>query len=108
MADYMKKPCQHCPFRHDVKPFLRPKRGEELAYATQNPYNTFPCHKTTEYDEDCDDGTMVETERSKACFGFLQLQINEAGVRIPKGFVWSELIYEDPWAMTYAYNNQKS
>jgi hypothetical protein len=50
----MKKPCQHCPFRRDVKPFLRPGRGKELAYHAQNPYNSFTCHKTLEHDEEGD------------------------------------------------------
>lgn len=73
----MKKPCQHCPFRRDVKPFLRTARAEEIAYAATNPYNSFPCHKTTEADEDGSE--MLETENSKQCAGFLTLMANEHG-----------------------------
>jgi hypothetical protein len=77
--DFMKKPCQHCPFRRDVKPFLTNERAEEIAYAATNPYNFFPCHKTTEYDEDGDSGEMFTTEDSKECAGFLTLMVSETG-----------------------------
>lgn len=63
----MKAPCKHCPFRSDVKPYLTPHRREELAYAAQNPYNSFPCHKTTVSDEEFggEGEGMVATEESK-------------------------------------------
>lgn len=63
---FMKQPCKHCPFRMDVKPFLTPERGIELAYHAQNPYNSFPCHKTTVSDEEFgEEGVeMVCTEHS--------------------------------------------
>ena len=32
---FVKKPCQHCPFRRDVKPFLTPERAEEIAGAKE-------------------------------------------------------------------------
>ena len=107
---YMKKPCQHCPYRSDVKPFLHPSRGEELAYHTTNPYNSFPCHKTTVSDEEFDgDGDeMVETENSKQCAGFLTLMATECGEdRLPKGFVPSyDVCYTDAWDMTQAYDEE--
>ena len=103
MGDYfMKQPCKHCPFRRDVKPFLTPARGEELAYHAQNPYNTFPCHKTTEYDEDSDDGEMMVTAKSKECAGFLTLQINE-GADCPEGFEPSAEVYADVYEMIDTY-----
>lgn len=77
MSDwFMKKSCDHCPFRRDVKPFLHPERGEELAYHAQNPYNSFPCHKTTVNDEEFggDGSEMVAVETSKECAGFMALQ----------------------------------
>lgn len=84
---YMKKPCEHCPFRKDIKPFLRAKRGEELAYHAQNPYNSFTCHKTTVPDEESEESEMLVTENSKECAGFLTLQIIENGEECkPKGF----------------------
>lgn len=104
MADFVKKPCEHCPYRKDVKPFLHPKRGGELAYHSLNPYNTFPCHKTTQYDEEIDD--MVVVEKSKECAGFLTLQIIE-GKKIPNGFKPAfDVVYEDVDDMANAYLNQ--
>ncbi len=97
----MKKPCKHCPFRTDVKPYLHPELAEEIAYATSNPYATFACHKTTEYDEDCDD--MVITSDSKTCCGFLAMQINEAGIDEPDGFKWPKNVYSDAYEMVDAY-----
>ena len=43
MTDFMKEPCKHCPFRRDVKPYLHPERAATIAYAAQNPYNSFYC-----------------------------------------------------------------
>jgi hypothetical protein len=97
---YMKEPCAHCPFRFDVKPFLHPQRGEELAYHAQNPYNSFPCHKTTVYDEESEE--MATTTTSKECAGFLTLQINE-GASCPDGFTPSDKVYESSSEMAEAY-----
>lgn len=106
MCDYMKKPCQHCPFRNDVKPFLHPDRALEIAYAAQNPYNSFPCHKTTVSDEDSEDGEMMITENSKECAGFLTLRAQNGG-RLPEGFqpAW-EQCYIDEMDMYQAYEEE--
>lgn len=106
MTDYMKQPCKHCPFRNDVKPFLHPRRAEELAYATQNPYNSFPCHKTTEHDDESETGEMMVTETSKECAGFLTMKA-QAGERVPEGFepAW-EICYIDPYDMVQAYEDR--
>lgn len=107
--NFIKKPCQHCPFRNDVKPFLRPSRAEELAYAATNPYSTFPCHKTTVVD---DGGTeTVVTDESKECAGFLTLRAQELGedeVRECKhGFVPSyDIVYSDAHEMICAYEQE--
>ncbi len=99
---FMKEPCAHCPFRRDVKPFLTPTRGEGLAYLTQNPYNSFACHKTT-----VSDGEMSRTtSKSKECAGFLSMQINE-GASCPEGFTPSDKVYDDVWEMIDAYENQE-
>ncbi len=103
---FMKKPCEHCPFRRDVKPFLTPERGEELAYHATNPYNSFPCHKTTVEDEDSEESEMCATENSKECAGFLTLQINE-GASCPENFEPSDLVYSDTYEMIDAYENQE-
>ena len=102
MSDFIKKPCKHCPYRHDVKPFLHPERGEELAYTATNPYNSFPCHKTTSHD---DDGETVGQAQWQQCAGFLTLMHNELG-ETPydeDGFKPSPLVYNEASEMAEAY-----
>lgn len=104
---FMKRPCIHCPFRHDVKPFLTPSRGAELAYAANNSYNSFPCHKTTESDDESEDGMQMCTNKTKECAGFLTLQHNETGCSIPEGFEPAyDIVYEDINDMVDAYEDQ--
>lgn len=99
----MKTPCKHCPFRSDVRPFLHPERAEELAYASENSYSTFPCHKTTEYNEESEDGEMMVVETSKECAGFLTLR-SQYGDDIPEGFEPAyDICYEDALDMIQAY-----
>lgn len=101
MTDYMKTPCKHCPFRSDIKPFLHPERAAEIAYAAENRYSSFACHKTTEYNEYIED--MEQTEKSKECAGFLTLRA-QCGEDVPDGFepAW-EVCYTDPYDMITAY-----
>jgi hypothetical protein len=106
MSDFMKTPCVQCPYRCDVKPFLHPERGEELAYAAQNPYNSFPCHKTTvDSDDDDYDGERREGPNTKMCAGFLSLMHNENGFTHydSEGFEPSDLAYGDVYEMIDAY-----
>lgn len=106
MGDFMKKPCEHCPYRRDVKPFLTPARGEELAYAAENPYNTFHCHKTLEHDEDAEGySETFAGEDSKICAGFLSMQhaINGATAYDSDGFTPAPNCYEDTYEMADAY-----
>ena len=106
MENFIKKPCKHCPFRNDVKPYLHPERAAEIAYSVQNRYNDFLCHKTIEHDEDSDDGEMLVTENSKTCAGFLTLRAQE-GMRIPKDFKPSwDICYTDPYDMYQAYEEE--
>jgi len=106
MCDYMNQPCKHCPFRNDVTPFLHPDRASEIAYSALNPYNDFPCHKTTEYDDESEDGEMIVTNDSKTCAGFLTLRAQNGG-NIPEGFEPSwEIIYVDEWDMIQAYEDE--
>lgn len=74
--EFMEKPCKHCPFRRDVTPFLTTPRAEEIAFAACNPYNSFPCHKTLDYD---DDGETMAVSESLQCAGFLTMQAVENG-----------------------------
>ncbi|PHS61024.1 MAG: hypothetical protein COB09_18935 [Thalassobium sp.] len=103
MSDFIKKPCAQCPYRSDVKPFLRPERGEELAYAAQNPYNTFYCHKTLDSETEDEDNRV--DEGSKICAGFLSLQHNENGETFydDEGFEPSDKVYGESYEMEQAY-----
>lgn len=49
MKHNLSKPCAECPFRTDIKSYLRPKRAEEICESLMNGHS-FPCHKTTDYD----------------------------------------------------------
>jgi len=104
---YCKKPCKNCPFRNDVKPYLTNEFAEELAYSTQNPYNSFSCHKTTEYDEDTED--MEVTKYSKECAGFITMQIIENWEHItPEGFKPNyDIVYDGVWDMINAYEERE-
>lgn len=109
MTNFMKQPCKHCPFRRDVTPFLHPDRATELAYATQNKYNSFSCHKTTVSDEEFggDGDEMVVTEDSKECAGFLTLRAQDDDSNLPEGFEPSwDLCYLDPHEMSDAYEEE--
>jgi hypothetical protein len=66
---HVSSPCSNCPFRKDVVPYLTPERAVEIV-TTQG---TFPCHKTTTFD---DNGNRVFTSKDKWCAGFLLLQTN--------------------------------
>lgn len=98
---FMKEPCEHCPFRRDVTPFLHPERAAEIANAACNPYSSFHCHKTLGYDEDEDETISVST--SLMCAGFLTMQLAENGEDPPEGFTLSDEVYADPYEMEDAY-----
>lgn len=65
----LKTPCAHCPFRSDIRPFIRPERVEEIAYGNAE----FPCHKTLNYHTEDADGEGVTTEDTQHCAGLLIL-----------------------------------
>lgn len=98
---FMKEPCKHCPFRRDVRPFLRPERAEEISGLASNKYSEFHCHKTIDHDDDTGEGIL--TRSSLVCAGFLAMQIEEAGISAPEGFEPSQLVYADSWEMNEAY-----
>jgi len=67
------RPCAHCPFREDIKPFLPVDRVEEILDGLVRG-GTFACHETTRDDED-DDGTGMRrvTKDPQHCAGALIL-----------------------------------
>lgn len=65
----LETPCANCPFRSDVKPFIRPERAVELVGVP-----SFPCHKTVDY-RNSSSGEV--TEQSQMCAGYMILHENE-------------------------------
>lgn len=67
----MTHPCKSCPFRSDIRPFLRRDRAAEIADSLLLFDQSFPCHKTTEHD---DDGEYVpDREGEHHCAGAMIL-----------------------------------
>ena len=110
MSDFMAKPCLHCPFRTDVRPFLHPNRAADIAYNAQNRYGSFPCHKTTEADDYSDHGEMLVVETSKECAGHLYMQAVNNGTTFydDEGFTPEKITncYEDSYEMIEAYEEE--
>lgn len=61
------KPCSHCPFRSDIRPFLTPERVREIARSLVRA--EFPCHETTGAKE----GERAPESEWKHCAGALIL-----------------------------------
>ncbi len=102
--EFMPSPCKNCPFRTDVKPYLHPDRAFEIAASAENPYNDFPCHKTTTHDEDEFGEFLVDRETEKQCAGFLTLRARETSEGVPEGFKGAyDIVYEDADHMEAAY-----
>ena len=99
----VKKPCAHCPFRTDVKPFLHPERAADIAYSAGNRYSDFRCHKTVDYSHVDDEGEGRVTAKSRTCAGFFAMQINYGGRQEPAGYVWPDNTYSEPGEMVEAY-----
>ncbi len=106
VTDYMKKPCAHCPFRRDVRPYLRPERAVDIAHSALNPYSDFSCHKTTESDEES--GERYATNASKTCAGFLTMRASYDNAEVPNGFTpaWG-ICYTDTWEMEECYSDSE-
>lgn len=62
----MTTPCSECPFRTDIRGYLRPGRSKEIISALLSG-QTFSCHKTNEYL----DGEVIETHITQHCAGAL-------------------------------------
>ncbi len=58
-------PCEKCPFRSDITPFISPERAEEIALDD----GVFPCHETVDYSGDDDEARI--TDKSVHCAGKL-------------------------------------
>lgn len=67
------KPCDDCPFRTDVRPYLRAERVFEIQQSLV--HAEFPCHKTTwaKGAERAGDGTYIRSGKEMHCAGALIL-----------------------------------
>lgn len=80
---WMKKCCEHCPFKRDTTLILHPDRADNFATMASNPYNDFPCHKTADVQEENEElgieGGFVHGANSFTCHGFKAMQVEECG-----------------------------
>ena len=60
------RPCQHCPFRHDIIPFLTKARMRSIFDDARQRGQHFVCHETVDYGGEPD-------KIRRACAGFLLL-----------------------------------
>lgn len=72
----LKKPCTKCPFRNDVRPYLRAERVEDIHDVLRGG-GTFACHSTVDYSREDEDGNHVETGGEHFCAGALILMERE-------------------------------
>jgi len=97
----MSAPCEHCPYRKDVTPYLTPQRGLELAMLTRRRDAAFHCHESTFGPR----GGRRPKRLWRLCIGFAMLRAQEAGNR----FVGEdEPVYQTMGAMIIAYNGGPS
>lgn len=59
----IKRPCEHCPFRSDVHPFLR--RAPQIAKQMKDDHYWFACHETTGVSK----GKRVRRSDQSHCMG---------------------------------------
>lgn len=64
------QPCDNCPFRTDVKPYLTKDRVRELRDEMLGQQATFSCHKTNKFNEE---GETIEDGDSQHCAGAMIL-----------------------------------
>ena len=65
-------PCPNCPFRTDIKPYLRRDSVEAIKESLVRA--EFPCHKTTTHEDDPEGGDyLTDTEKNQHCAGALIL-----------------------------------
>lgn len=103
MSGHCSKPCKHCPFRTDVRPFLHPARASQIAESVFHPWATFACHETTDHN---DDGEHVRNwQKEKICAGWLSLKAHETG-EAPGDFQPSDLVYTSVREMEDAYTQE--
>lgn len=105
----MTEPCDKCPFRNDVKPFITKSRVKEIYDAEE-----FPCHKTVQFDDEGE--ALYDNEGRQACAGWLIMrerdenpsQIMRIGERLQlydrTKLNMNSPIYNDLYEMVDAHN----
>lgn len=83
--------CKQCPFRRNIEPFLTERRYEELANNANNPYGSFPCHKTISIN---DDGETFCTEKTLVCAGHTIMQSEANNTPLPEGMKSNPNVFE--------------
>lgn len=78
MKFLIKKPCAECPFRRDVKPYLRHARAEDLARQMSDDNFWFACHQTT----GVKNGRRIKKEDQSHCAGLMGVLWNEGRINI--------------------------
>lgn len=113
----LRTPCQNCPFRTDVRPFLNPKRVAEILEAIVEQDATFSGHQHNQFEED-EDGecAVIEGREARHCAGaaILLEKIGQPNqwMRIAERMGWYDRhrlkmdapVYDSPEAMQAAYN----
>lgn len=72
MNYHLTAPCDNCPFRTDVAPYLTKSRVRDIEQGLVDGQQSFPCHKTTVDSKDAD-GQMEATPKSEHCAGAMIL-----------------------------------
>lgn len=64
----VKKPCDKCPFRKDIEPYITAARALEIIHALKSGAS-FSCHETVEYgDMEDEEGEAISINRSDESF----------------------------------------
>lgn len=77
----LKRMCKNCPFLKGTNMELSPGRMEGIVEHLQSDYNVFPCHKTTQHDEDEEgESITVPNDKEQACMGSIAYMQKHHGV----------------------------
>ncbi len=95
----LNKPCADCPFRTDIKPYLRAGRAQEITNAVLRENKTFQCHKTLDkkMGSHCA-GALVLVEKTKKPNAMIQIA-ERLGIYDPSKLDLDAPVYESQNAM---------
>jgi hypothetical protein len=74
----IQRPCEHCPFRKDVRPFLTAERAAELRDTLRDDQRWFACHETT----GVKGGKRVRAADQSHCAGAMFVLLNEGNQNV--------------------------